>query len=215
MNLQIYQAYYDTAQLPNLDPVFIPYDNTVNDAPHLRELPMWRKLYDKHKDTDAHWGLLSWRWVQKTGLPPFQFRDWILENPGYDVYHFDPFKHLANEVPNLWVQGDRWHPGMINFANRLLPKIGIDTPVEQLRYLPEDFASCNYFIGNAKFWKNYLSFLDLCLKLCDEDEALSNYIYKEGQTYNGHFLPYFSFVIERLFTIHNILNRDITVKRYP
>jgi hypothetical protein len=104
---------------------------------------------------------------------------------------------------------------MNDFCNRLFPKLGIETKVEEYQYTPEEFATCNYFVGNDKFWKNYLSFLDLCLKLCDEDDQLSNYIYKEGQTYNGHFIPYFSFVIERLFTIHNILNRDITVKRYP
>ena len=58
---------------------------------------------------------------------------------------------------------------MLEFARILFPKIGIDTPVEQYRYLPEDFGTCNYFIGNSKFWTNYLGFIDLCLKLCDED----------------------------------------------
>ncbi len=214
MNLILYQAYYQQEQLTHLDSTFTPYDNTANSEPHLRELPMWRKLLEQHKDSDLHWGLLSWRWLQKTGVPPIKFKEWILANEGYDVYHIDPFAHLANEFPNLWVQGNIWHPGMLEFARILFPKIGIDTPVEQYRYLPEDFGTCNYFIGNSKFWTSYLGFIDLCLKLCDEDERLSNYIYKEGREYNGHFIPYFSFVIERLFSVHNILNRQITVKKY-
>ena len=125
MNLKIYQAYYDEAQLPNLDPVFLPFDNTNNSTPHLREYPMWQKLYEEHKDTDAHWGLMSWRWLQKTNLPPAQFRDWILANPGYDVYHIDPFPDLPNQYMNIWTQGDVWCPGMNDFCNRLFPKLGI------------------------------------------------------------------------------------------
>jgi len=100
MNLILYQAYYQQEQLAHLDSTFTPYDNTANDAPHLRELPMWRKLLEQHKDSDLHWGLLSWRWLQKTGVPAIKFKEWILANEGYDVYHIDPFAYLANEFPN-------------------------------------------------------------------------------------------------------------------
>lgn len=215
MNLKIYQSYYLEDQVKELDPAFIPYNNTQNSHPELRELPLWRKLLDEHRDSDAHWGLLSWRWSQKTDVRPIQFKEWIMQNPGYDVYHLDPFAHLAGEYPNLWVQGDRWHPGMIDFAQKLFYKLGIDMQVEQYRYLPNDFGTCNYFIGNSKFWISYLDFIDKCLRYCEEDESMICYIYKEGQQYNGHFVPYFSFVIERLFSLHNILNRHITVRKYP
>ena len=104
---------------------------------------------------------------------------------------------------------------MIDFCNRLFPKLGIETRVEDYRYTAEEFATCNYFVGNSKFWTNYMSFLDKCLKLCAEDSALNDYIYVKGKEYNGHFVPNFPFVIERLFSLHNILNRQIKVKKYP
>ncbi len=44
------------------------------------------------------------------------------------MYRLDSFAYLANEFPNLWVQGDKWHPGMLEFARILFLKIGIDTP---------------------------------------------------------------------------------------
>jgi hypothetical protein len=215
MNLQIYQAYYKQEQLPNLDPAFIPYDNTDNPLPHLREYPMWQKLFHKHKDTDAYWGLMSWLWFTKTNTPATTFQKWMLDNPGYDVYHIDPFPDLPNQFVNIWTQGDVWCPGMNDFCNRLFPKLGIETRVEEYQYTPEEFATCNYFVGNDKFWKNYLSFLDLCLKLIREDEAMNDYIYKRGGMYNGHFVPNFPFVTERLFSLHNILNPNVTVKKYP
>jgi len=215
MNLQIYQAYYKQEQLLHLDPVFIPYDNTDNPLPHLREYPMWQKLFHKHKDTDAYWGLMSWLWFTKTNLPAATFQQWMLDNPGYDVYHIDPFPDLPHQYVNIWTQGDRWCPGMNDFCNRLFPKLNIFTRVEEYKYTPEQFATCNYFVGNDNFWKNYLSFLDLCLKHIHADEALDDYIYERGGMYNGHFVPNFPFVMERLFSLHNILNPNVTVKKYP
>lgn len=215
MNLQIYQAYYKQEQIPHLDPAFITYDNTINAQPHLREYPMWQKLYEKHKDSDAHWGLMSWLWFEKTKLSSEIFKDWILENPGYDVYHIDPFADLPHQYKNIWIQGNVWCPGMVDFCNGLFPKLGIETRVEDFYNAPIDFATCNYFVGNSKFWTNYLDFLDKCLKICADDPDLNDYIYVKGGTYNGHFVPNFPFVVERLFSLHNILNRQIKVKKYP
>jgi hypothetical protein len=215
MNLQIYQAFYKQEQVPHLDPAFITYDNTINAQPHLREYPMWQKLLDKHKDSDAYWGLMSWLWFEKTRIPAQIFKDWMLENPGFDVYHIDPFPELPHQYANIWTQGEVWCPGMVDFCNRLFPKLGIETRVEDYIYAPFDFATCNYFVGNSKFWTNYMAFLDKCLKLCAEDPALNEYIYVKGKEYNGHFVPNFPFVTERLFSLHNILHRDITVKKYP
>jgi hypothetical protein len=214
MNLFPYQSYYLEDQIKFLDSNFIPYNNTENSQPELRELPMWRKLFNKHRNTDAYWGLLSWRWSQKTNVPPSQFKQWILLNPGYDVYHLDPFSHLANQFPNLWVQGDLWHSGMINFAQKLFTKLGINTPIYEYKYQPDEFGTCNYFIGNDRFWSSYMKFIDTCLEHCDADPSMSSYLYKEGGQYNGLFVPNFSFVIERLFSMHNILNRHIKAKKY-
>jgi hypothetical protein len=58
----------------------------------------FKKLYEKYAGTDAHWGLLSWRWHEKTKLAGYQFKTWIEQNPEYDCYHFDPFKNLSKDA---------------------------------------------------------------------------------------------------------------------
>jgi len=215
MNLFLYQSYYSEEQLSKLNPVFIPYNNLNNPKPLLREYPMWKQLYETHKNSDAHWGLLSWRWMDKTHLEPELFRDWILENPGYDVYHIDPFLDVAVSHTNIWTQGDIWVPGMIDFCNRLLPKLNIDCRVEEFVYHPEDFATCNYFIGNEKFWRSFITFLDNCLNIIEDDEEMKYYMYDKTILYNDNQVPGFPFVNERLFSLHNILYRNITVKKFP
>lgn len=215
MNLFLYQSYYSEDQLEKLNSVFIPYSNLNNPKPLLREYPMWKQLYEIHKESDAHWGLLSWRWLEKTHLEPEVFRDWITDNPNYDVYHIDPFLDVAVSHTNIWTQGDLWVPGMIDFCNRLFSKLNIDTKVEDFVYHPEDFATCNYFVGNKKFWKSFICFLDECLNIVEEDNEMKHYMYDKTITYNGNQVPGFPFVNERLFSLHNILHRDITVKKFP
>jgi hypothetical protein len=216
MNLFLYQAYYEKAQMKHLDSVCVPYDNTANLTPELREYPFVKNLYEIHaKNEDDHWGLLSWRWYDKTKLEMKEFKEWILANPGYDVYHLDPFLDVASTHMNLWVQGDIWHPGMIDFGNKLLPKMGLNFDLRELLYHPDDFATCNYHVGNKKFWKSYISFIDHCLNLIENDEELKEFMYEKKRLYNGAMLPNFSFVIERLFSIHSICNRHIKIKKFP
>lgn len=214
-NLHIYQSFHDEEGKNNLDSEFIPFDNMNNLTPHLREYPMLKKLFHKHRDTDAYWGMVSWRWRQKTQLNPQEFIDWINDNPGYDVYHIDPNLEVMAQYPNLWVQGERWHPGMLRFGNKLLPKLGIDIKLEEYMYRAEDFATTSFYVGNDKFWKEWYLFLDYALALCGQDEELHSYLYKEGQLYNGHWVPYFIFAVERLQSIFYIYNRNIRVKKFP
>lgn len=215
MNLLIYQAYYDNSQLPHLDAAFLPYDNTDNQTPHLREYPMWKNLYEKHKDTDAFWGLMSWRWHEKTKIAGYQFKQFIEANEGYDCYHFDPFPHLYTQHKNLWVQGDQWHPGMLKYANKLFEKLGIKDRAEDLQYHRDDFGTCNYYVANTSYWTNLLNFMGYCLELSSPDEEMYKYLFVDGRMYNGHVIPNFSFVMERLFSLHNYLNKNFfKVKRY-
>lgn len=216
MNLYLYQAYYEESQKANLDPIFCSFDNTKNETPHLREYPMWKKLYQIHGGTMAYWGLLSWRWLDKTKLPPVEFKQWILDNPGYDVYHIDPFLDVSISYPNIWVQGDRWHPGMINYCNRLLPKLGINKRIEEIVYKPEDFATCNYYVGNTKFWGSFLKFLDEVIEISQNDPELNHYLFEDKRLYNGAMIPSFAFVAERLFSLHNYLKKSIIkVNKFP
>lgn len=216
MNLYLYQAYYEKEQIKHLDPVCIPYDNLANANPTLREYPFIKNLYEIHaKNLDDYWGLLSWRWYDKTKLEMKEFRDWILDNPGYDVYHLDPFLDVAATHLNLWTQGDIWVPGMIDFCDKFLPKLNLPVDVRKWMYHPNDFATCNYHVGNNVFWKSFITFVDDCLNIIESDPDLKYYMYDKKIPYNGAMLPGFIFVIERLFSVHSMLNRQIKVKKYP
>lgn len=216
MSLYIYQSFFTEDQRSLLDPAFIPWDNIENRTPHLREYPMWKNSTWKHQyDPTAYWGLFSVKYKDKTSVPPQVFKDWILANPGYDVYHIDPFYFNSSQFPNTWVQGERWHPGMLEFCDRLFPIIGIKENVRDLTLKPEEFITANYYVGNADFWVRWIHFLDECLHCCDHDQYCFNYLYSYGGMYNGHWVPNFPFVTERLVTLFVHINKELKIMRYP
>lgn len=217
MTLYLYQTYYDPSQKFKLEPAFIPFDNVENKTPELREYPLWKKLYEKHKGTFAYWGMLSWRWFEKTQLSSIEFKEWIENNPGYDVYHIDPFLDISLSpfYPNIFIQGEKWHPGMLECCNLLFPKIGINKRVEEIIYKPDHFSTCNYFVGNNTFWGGYLRFLDEIVEISRNDPKIRRYMFEDKKPYNGTMIPSFSFMIERMFSLYLYINDSIKVKKFP
>ncbi len=216
MNLYLYQAYYEKEQMKHLDSVCVPYDNTANLYPTKREYPFMKNLYEMHRNNpDDYWGLLSWRWYDKTKLELKEFKEWIISNPGYDVYHLDPFLDVAATYNNLWTQGDIWVPGMVDFCDKLFPRLGIHANVRELFYHPDLFATCNYHVGNNKFWRSFIEYVDEVLNIVECDADMKFYMYDKKIPYNGAMLPGFIFVIERLFSLHTISRPNIKVKKYP
>lgn len=215
MNLFIYQTYYEESQKEKLDVNFIPFNNIKNKNPELREYPLWKSLYLKHRNTDAYWGLLSWRWFEKTHLDSKEFKSWILNNPGYDVYHIDPFLDIALNYKNIFIQGERWRPGILSCCNLLFPKLGINMKAEDIEYKPDDFATCNYFIGNSIFWENYILFLDKVIEISKEDLEIKKCMFEDKQPYNGIAIPNFCFIVERLFSLYCYIDKSLKVKKFP
>jgi hypothetical protein len=215
MNLNLYQSYYDNSQLNLLSPVFIPFDNTENKNPELREHVLWKKVHAKHIYDDSYWGLLSWRWQQKTKLDEQEFKDWILSNPGYDVYFIDPCLDVAVDYKNLWVHGERWHPGMKDYCNKLFPRIGVNESVDEIDYKGKHFATSSFFIGNSRFWLQYMYLVDTVIEISKSDPELKDYMFDRLYTYNGANIPHFCFIIERLFSLFLYKNTEVKVLKFP
>ena len=213
MHLRIYQAYHDPSTVDRLESEFIPFDNT-NDNKVQLEYAVWLKLFERNQTGHAHWGSLSWRWREKTGLEGKLFANWIQANPGHDVYFFDPGLILL-DFDNLWIQGEQWHPGIIDYANRLLPKLGYNFDIRKLEYTGDDFMTANYFIGNSNFWSRYLGFLEKVIDITKNDPDLNRFMFETGTKYRGRIQINFIFIVERLFPLFCMFNPDIKVKKYP
>lgn len=216
MNVRLFQVYFDKSHYEYLDSAFIPYNNLINPEPNKREYPTWSEMRRAHKNFSGYWGIMSWQFSKKTNLKGHEYLDWILKNPGYDIYHINPYPEVTAFYDNVWTQGERWHPGILKYINKLLVLLGYNFKMENFPFIPNQFSTSNYYVGNYKFWDSWMNFLDYCLDISNQDEELLNYLYNDGNNYNGKWVPYFPFVTERLFTLHNILkDAEFKILKFP
>lgn len=206
--IKIYQCYYQKEQVGFLDPAFIPFDNLANENPELLEYALHKKLYALTPKED-YWGMVSWRWKEKTGgLSGQVFRDWILAHPGYDVYHFNPYLGIVGKYDNCFHEGDMQHPGMMNYITRFLQLCQIDLDIRNLKYPIEYFTYANYYIGNHKFWSGWISFIDFVVEKSKQDEQLNKYLFLDKTRHRDREMSNFLFVFERILSLFLYLNRD-------
>lgn len=202
INTKIFQIYYKSELIEHLDPAFTPLDNTDNLRPELREWYLW----DKHHESVLaegldYWGFVSWKFKEKINLTGQQALNFINDNPGYDVYLFNPC--IVNEAvfANSWEQGDLHHPNISGIGNEFLKKLGYtDVNVSSMLLDRNTTVFANYMVGSRNFWTKFMDFSRRIFTEADKDPVfyqqvfgagLSNYAYDKS-------LPNFTFLIERL-----------------
>jgi hypothetical protein len=201
--VNIQQIYYRPEQREFLDPAFTPYfnDSHGEEVYRWREfsvfLQAWREKRHYHSD---YLGYVSWKFGEKSRLQGQVFADWIRENSGYDVYSLNPFPVQSLGFRNVWQQAMNYHEGIeplleFLFQSKILPG-DIMTDVHG----PEETLYCNYWVGNAFFWDQFLPWAEkvkvfLETKLAPELHSLA--FHRIDQTHQS---PYSAFVMERLFT---------------
>jgi hypothetical protein len=216
VRIGIHQIYYDPVQVPLLEPAFIPYDNTANPNREWAEYHIFETEFKKGTQKKFDYsGFVSWKFGQKSRIPGHSFIRFMHENPGADVYFLNPFPMEELLFPNIWLQGEFYHPGILEFSQRLLHRAGYDFDLRAWREPRESFAFCNYWAGNGKFWQAYMAFTgklaDLLRTGLGEDER--EFLHSIASRTNN--FSYIAFVMERMFSVFLQLNPQLNWRRYP
>jgi len=196
----IYQIYFKPEQEPTLDPEFVPYDNTKNPRPELREWYIWDQMYTQVRHQDA-WGFVSHKFTEKTGITGKQFMDHIAANPDADVWFVNPCVLNESVFANSWEQGDLHHPGISEIGNTFLRKLGWDDPDVKSLVLDRSVTMfANYVVGTRKFWDEFMEFSRKLFTEADTDPEFKHSVFGAGVSnyIPDPSLPMFTFLIERL-----------------
>ena len=217
MKISLYQSYYKDEQKQHLNHYCIPFDNTANENPEYREYPQMKKVADLALRNGADlWGLISWKFEQKTLISPHSFLEIIHDNPGYDCYFINPCFILESFFPNPWAHGDWHHKGITQMAlDGLTPMIGAETINVLTALYPRDrFLFCNYFVGNEKFWQDFFQFIDTFFYHVHQNEELKNRVYSPSGYAGDPELHNFIFLVERLVSTFLLTRPDIKTLNY-
>lgn len=209
MQVKIYQCFFDESQKKYLDKAFIPYDNSkeIYSKSYFEHVPH-KKLYKKNKNENCVWGLVSWRWSQKINITGCEAIDFIKQHPEYDMYHFNPYPELKQRFLNPFVQGDSCHVGLMDYFKRLTKYLNLNINLETFVFEDFEVSYCLYWIGNARFWKEWFEFLDRCMRITVSDSNLTNYMFNTKFQYREDFCTPFPFIHERLITLFMYTKRN-------
>jgi len=194
--MKIYQIYYNKESKDKLFPSFTPYNNSNPDKPGEFEYGVMRKVYKNHNwSKDPYLGVFSWKFFDKldqmytakcaNGKTVRVNRKVLIAqlkqrvDEGYDVMHMNPFPW---EGPNMWIQGEYHHPGLLKKTYEVLKKAGIPWQICHQTHEHQTLCYCNYWVANKNFWDVYMHFT----------EIIYNAYYKVGVD------EYFPYIMERL-----------------
>ena len=80
---KLYQIYYSEQSRAQLDPGFLPLDNSANERPDWREYwPIRRFLLDNPLDPQTYYGFFSPKFREKTGLDAAAVQRFIEQQDG-------------------------------------------------------------------------------------------------------------------------------------
>jgi hypothetical protein len=130
LNYKIFQICFEDRQIPLVDPLLTPFDNTSNEKPELREFHSFNRIIDEgFADGLDAWGVFGPRWQSKMRYEANVIKDAIDENVGFDVYVFNHARVQNALTANVWEQGEYFHPGIKQVVRSALINGGYDTNV--------------------------------------------------------------------------------------
>ena len=216
----VYQIHFEPSQRASLDPAFIPLDNADRVDPLFEFAVFERLAADDGVRLAPMWGAVSWRFGAKTGLTGQQWLDQMRQLPGADVYFCNPSPENEGLYASPWQQGVAKHPRLKELAGQVVACSGIDARELEDILPSQAFSSCNYFVGNARFWALYLPFVRGVVEAARRRlpaAVLAELDSSKADPMGLHpGATYWPFIVERLFTL--FLNRhagEVKAQKIP
>lgn len=223
--IRLHQVFYDLNQIQHLDQLCcIPYANIPakqSQYPGFFEYPILKELQKNYTDIgySGLWGYISWRFNEKVQaawhethgeITTKDFVSWINNNPGYNFYHLNVCGESVGG--NLIVDGEKYHPGIVSFFQRLVELKQWEFDVTAVME-PKYVITCHYYVMHNKMWSDWLLFLDEIFEFIKTDNFL--YSFANGSSVHRD-VPWnnWVFIAERLISIWTYINPQVRVLAY-
>lgn len=201
-DLRLYQIYYNEETRRQLDPGFIPLDNTANERPDWFEYWPIRSLFLEHDFSEETWiGVFSPKFFKKTGLSSHEVREATLSSNA-DVVSFSPWLGHIAVYWNIFDQIEYHHPGAMLLIDKLIDKKGFNKNMIRMPMTTKKTIFCNYFVAPLKVWKMWFDCFDVIFDLSEKrscEYGLQLNYGSKNIKYNG--VPLKIFVCEALISI--------------
>lgn len=200
----INQIYYNKETLGQLDPGFIPLDNTKNERPDWYEFWPMRNFLNTNALKDGCWyGFLSTKFRDKVGMEAETINAFIDQHAAdADILLFSYCWDQIAYFQNQFYQGEYFHPGILDASQEAMNALLIPIDLRKLVSHSLSSAYSNFIIAKPKYWKKWLEIANPLFDYFEaqESEITTSYGTVENQT------PMKTFIQERLPSILMSIN---------
>jgi hypothetical protein len=198
----IHQIYYSEQTRAELDPGFLPLDNSANERPDWREYwPMRRFLRDIQLDPERYYGFFSPRFGRKTHLTAAAVHEFLRQRDGSaDVISFSPFfdqMAFALNIMELAIVDHDCRETFAQCAALVAPQFQINRSVMSSR----DTVYCNFFVAKPRFWARWLGKCEVLFDIAEDGLTPLGQALNRVVNYGAVAAPAKVFVIERVASL--------------
>lgn len=201
--LRLHQICYSNETAQNIPAQFLALENLNNNRPDWREYwPIRQYLLNHSLEDDVFYGFLSPRFTYKTGLDFEKIRNFVHQHGREnDVLIFSPFWDLNSFFLNPFLQGEFFHPGLLESMQKFSDHAGLQLNLNTVVMHTDNTAFCNYFIAKKKFWLHWLELGEKLFQVVESGEGEVAKSLQQNTLYSKEYLPHKIFVQERLVNL--------------
>lgn len=203
--INIYQIFYDENTRSQIDPHFIPLDNSTNSRPDWYEFWVIKNFLENNPlKEDCWYGFLSPKFSAKTGISGEIVHELVKQCDAFcNVVLFHSSWDQLSYFQNIFEQGEYWHPGLTALTQNFLSTAGIDFDLSAAVMHCNNSVFSNYVIAKPEYWRKWLELAKVFFEFV-ETSGVS--VYKGATSYGSEIAPMKTFIQERLSSIVLTMN---------
>jgi hypothetical protein len=202
VNNHIYQIFYSPETHANLDPGFIPLDNTGQRPDWYEYWPIRNFLQNETLDENTRYGFLSPKFSLKTGLQSGQVMSFLGGVPSdVDVVTFSPFLDHTALFLNVFEQMGHFHPECDELTDTILKLLAPGVQKNSLVMSSANTIFCNYFVAKPAFWRRWLEKCEIIFSITENPDDTLGKALNASAKYDLRSAPAKVFFIERMASL--------------
>lgn len=197
-NIKLFGIFYDEKSRSAITNDFIPLDNSEGPKYLYESYPILRQLERTPPEKDTWLGFFSPKFSEKTGITPNDIYSEVeCADKDVSVVLFSSHWKQVALWPNIWLQGETFHPGLGNITRKLIELAGYNIDITKAYSTLNDGVFSNYLVAKNEFWVEWRRLVSIYYQLITQNDGLL----QQSTAYHGNATPIHTFVIERVASL--------------